>query len=175
MAEDEEIEQRRREFLASLASKTKDGEVSKTKTEQRVEFIMDLMAQNQWVIGISDRQFAQIWNVSRERVRNLAGEASRNLRRLVREDDETRKDMLAMVIQTFQRLGHKAEKEGSARGLEVAGAMTERFARYYGLEPPKKISLETKDAFAGWTAEEVAHYAETGEKPERLKRGNGSG
>jgi len=153
--------------LSADAFDEDDNSDGLTLTEHRVEVIIDYMADGEWVSGVTDRNLAQLWNLSRVRVQNLAAEANRVFRRLQREDDEHRRGLLSRVCQSFERLAYKAESEGSVRGLAVAGEQLERMARFNGLEPPRQLVVQRKGRFDDWTVEELTSFNKTGVMPER--------
>jgi len=123
-----------------------------------------MMNDGVWVPGQTDRQLAELWGLSRERIQGLAVEANRILRRTMREDPELGKDRLARALQTFERIRFKAEQMGTERGLAIALDAEQACLTFLGLKPAEKHEV-TGDRFAAWTNEELKSFAEHGKRP----------
>jgi hypothetical protein len=135
-----------------------------TLTEQRVDAIVDLMLSGQWVQQQSERQLNRTWGLSVTRIRNLAAEASRTIRRYMREDEGARQDALNEALISFDRIARKAEGIGTPNGLRVAKDTRVDKLTFMGLKPATRIAIR-KDEMANWSDDELAHFVETGERP----------
>jgi hypothetical protein len=122
--------------LVYRADRTAEQEA--TFTEQRIDVIVNMMADGKWVMGQSDRALAEVWGCSRARIQQLAAEANRLIRRMYRESPRARKQLLARGLQTFERLCNKAEEIGSANGLRVALDAQVQFLTFLGVKPAQK-------------------------------------
>jgi hypothetical protein len=180
MADKTEEERRRQEELkqklAALA--VRDGETDEsdlTRTEARIDQILAMMVDGQWVTGKTSRGLATLWNMSTSRVENYAAEASRIIRRYYRDDPEARKDLLARHCQTMERLAQKAEANGPKTYREAIEA-NKVLAQLQGVLKVQLVADVTDSRlqfFAGWTSEEKLHFAETGERPARFTKEDG--
>jgi hypothetical protein len=139
-------------------------EIEKTLTEARVDEIVGMMCAGQWVTGLSHRQLAEAWEVSHGRIEVYAAEASRVIRRWVRESPEDKHAYLAQLIQTFERLAQKAEDRGSQRGYRDAIEANKVLAMLHGVLK-QQVEIEESSPFKGWTREEKERFAATGERP----------
>ncbi len=147
---------------------SREAGISKRETLDRIEIIEKMMAAGIWTRGISDRALAEKWGVTPHRVRQLASEASRGLRRLEDEDPEYRESLRAEILQTFAVVRHRAlEFADSPAALRVAMEAASTLARYHGIEPAPALNLQIGGQFGDWSSAELTHYAETGERPER--------
>ena len=181
---DAEKDKRQAELLAKLRalaaseSEESDEGFALTVTEQRISYIVNSMVNGGWITGVSHQQLADVWGLSLRRVDALAAEASRVIRRYYREDEETRKDMLARHCQTMERLAKKAEDIGSQRGFRDAIEATKTLAQLQGVLT-HKLEHEVHDPrlsfFHGWTRDEKEHFAVTGQRPARLMKEDGPG
>jgi hypothetical protein len=135
-------------------------EAGLTPTERRVEQILDLMLAGRWLSGQTDKLLARDWQVSPSYVRSLAAEASRLLKRYVREDPEFREEQRAKLVTLFAAIGHRAMIMGTPNGLRVALQAAEMQGRYLGVEPPKEIRVRSRGDFDGMSDAEVAAIAD---------------
>lgn len=149
-----------------------DWQATLTVVEQRVQQIEQLMAEGRWVPGSSARVLANAenWNVSVNYVERLAAEASRNVRRLVRQTPEFVEECQAEVLLTFRAIRSRALQlgaSGSAAHLMVALHANRLFGFYVGIEPAKKLDHTERKVgrFDGWTREQIVHFLRTGERP----------
>lgn len=150
--------------------------------EKRVDEIARRMMQGAWLAGVSGRMMAKEWNVSPAVVEQASAEASRVLRRALREGPEFLADVQLEVIQTYRvirqqalRLSGDKNFGDSARvaALGVALNATRLYGFYLGIEPDKNSpagKVETVESeFDNWSAEELDHYANTREKPKTAR------
>lgn len=159
--------------LAKSDAESQDAELERTRTEQRIDHVVGLMCSGQWVSGTSHRQMAELWNVGVGTIETYAAEASRVIRRLVRESPEERAEMRARLIQTFERLGFKAEQRGSERGFRDAIEAYKMLAMLHGAVQ-QRVEISEPDPFEGWSREDKERFVASGAMPERLqKRGIG--
>lgn len=136
-----------------------------TLREQRVDEVVRMMAQGQWMAGVSHAQLAKKWGVVPGTVEHVALEANRILRRNFRTDAEGRKDATALILQTFEVIRVRAMLAGSAGGLRVALEATEALGRYLGLEPPKTIrTLDADDELDRLDDEQLGEVAKDGSR-----------
>jgi len=176
MAERQTAEERQRieealsklRALAFTEAEASDEPLQKTRTEERLDVIVGLMVAGEWRSGHSHRQLAQAWNLSERRIEPLADEASRVIRRYVRDDPEARKDMRAKIVLHLERIASKAERRGSKNGYRDALVAYTKIAEIYGLVRQVVEVDEKPTRFDGWTTEEVELFAATGERPARL-------
>lgn len=106
-----------------------------------------MMAQGQWMSGVSHRQLAEKWGMSPGTVEHIANEANRLLRHTFRVDKAGRDDAIALIRQTFEVIRVRGMLSGTPAGLRVALDATESLGRYLGLEPAKKIAVGDADEF----------------------------
>lgn len=170
-----EQEQALRERLEALRSTIADAsaDAQRTLAERRVDCILGMMVEGEWVNGSSHRLLAKEWGLSDSRVMAIAAEASRALVRYVREDKETRETMRARIITSLDRIAKKAEQRGSFAGYRDALEANVRLAQLYGFLKPDGATVKEESPFADWTEAEKEHFAETGERPTRFTNGNG--
>lgn len=137
--------------------------------ERHLDEIMQRMYSGAWLTGVSERALAKEWNLSPDRVRKLASEASRNIRRRMRTDKEAQQETLAAILQTFEVIRAKAMSTGD---LRVALDATRAIGFYMGVEPAKKLDMVTSDtAFMdGWSPQEKLAYSQGGESARRALR-----
>lgn len=139
--------------------------------ERRIEEIAAKMQSGAWLSGVSDRSLAKDWDCDPNTVRKYAAEASRLIRRTLRQDPEAQKEALAQILQTFEVIRAKAMAKGSEQGLRVALDATRAFGFYMGIEPAKRLEVnERVDPFEGWSVEEKLAFANDGTKPKRAMR-----
>lgn len=153
-----------------------DWQDTLTVVERRVLEIEQLMSEGRWVPGSSARVLAtpEHWNVSVNYVERLAAEASRNVRRLVRQSPEFIEECQAEVVLTFRAIRSRALTEaakGSAAHLMVALHANRLFGFYVGIEPARKLDHTERKVgrFDGWTREQIVHFLRTGERPATLQ------
>jgi hypothetical protein len=150
-----------------------------TEQEKRIEEIVAKMQAGAWLTGVSDRALSREWNVAPDTVRKQAAEASRIVRRRLREDPEAQKDARAQIIQTFEVIRAKAMAKGDPASLRVALDATRAFGFYIGVEPVKRLDVtERHDPVEGWSVEEMIAYAREGKRPRQRairEHVNGSG
>lgn len=147
-----------------------------TETERRVNVIVEKFNSGLWVPGITDLELATEWNVSRERVANLAAEASRVMRRAVGPiADDIRMQLVAMVhgvrIRAMART--YVNKKGKLLGSPDFRAELDAIrliSELLGVRQLKVSVSEAKDRFAGWTEQELLDFANTGEVPIRIMK-----
>jgi len=126
------------------------------------------MCRGQWLAGVSDRMLADEWRVTPDAVRKVSAEASRVLRRRLREDPEAQREARAQVLQLFEVIRTKALAKGDAPSLRVALDATRAYGFYMGIEPAKKLDVADRSTpLDDWTLEEKIAYAQTGKRPER--------
>lgn len=135
-----------------------------TLAEQRIDAIIDQMLQGLWVAGVTERTFQKQWGLSESRVRHLATEASRVIRRYMREDEASRRDALNEGLVALDRIARKAEKIGNPGGLRVAKDARVDKLTFMGLKPAQKHIIR-KDEMSDWTDGELAEFAATGKRP----------
>jgi hypothetical protein len=161
---DELLERLRK--LARRGDEDSNPELEKTRTEARIDQIVAMMCSGAWVTGVSHRLLCEVFNVGLTTVEAYSAEASRVIRRMVRESPEDRADMLARLKQTFERLGQKAESRGSEKGYRDAIEAYKMLALLHGVVK-QQVVVEDADPFQGWSRAEKEHFVETGEKPVR--------
>lgn len=162
-------------------------EASRTAREKRVDEIVALMSQGAWLAGVSTRKMAKAWDVNPAVVEQSAAEASRVLRRTLRDDDEFYQDVRCEVLQTFRvvrsvamAIATSPTTPSSVRVGALGNALqaTRLYGFYLGVEPvrgggdARKVS-NVESELDDWTTEQLDHYARTGEKP-ALPSGDGS-
>lgn len=147
--------------------------------EKRVDEIVTRMSQGAWLAGVSTREMAKQWNVTPSVVEQAAAEASRVLRRTLREGPEFQADCQVEVLQTFRvirqmsmGIASNQNVPPSARVAALSNALqsTRLYGFYLGIEPTKGMTGQTAEVtvseFDGWTTEQLDHYARTGKKPD---------
>jgi hypothetical protein len=129
--------------------------------ERRVEQIMDLMLAGRWVSGQSDKLLAKEWGVVPSYVRSLSAEASRNLRRSMREQDaEFRAERRAELCAFFGAITRRASLMNTPNALRVALDAAELQGRYLGVEPPRSLNVNhDPDGFASMSDEQLEAFA----------------
>jgi len=151
-------------------------EASLTELDRRVEEIVLKMQSGAWLTGVSDRALAREWNVAPDTVRKAAAEASRTVRRRLREDPKAQAEARAQILQTFEVIRAKAMAKGDPASLRVALDATRAFGFYLGVEPAKKLDVtERRDPVEDWSVEEKLAYARDGTRPRRALEGVGGG
>ena len=146
-------------------------EASLTELDRRVEEIVLKMQSGAWLTGVSDRALAREWNVAPDTVRKAAAEASRTVRRRLREDPKAQAEARAQILQTFEVIRAKAMAKGDPASLRVALDATRAFGFYLVVEPAKKLDVtERQDPVEGWSVEEKLAYARDGKRPRRALR-----
>lgn len=133
---------------------------SLTPREQRIDEVLRMMSQGQWMTGVSHRQLAEKWGMHPDTVAAIAAEANRLLRRTFREDKDGRAEARAAILQTFEVVRVRGMLGGSAPHLRVALDATECLGRYLGLEPPKRLEVGQPDEFEGLTDEQLRDVAD---------------
>jgi hypothetical protein len=143
-------------------------QASLTEVDRRVEEIIHRMQSGAWLTGVSDGVLAREWNIAPATVRKAAAEASRLVRRRLREDPIAQAEARAQILQTFEVIRAKAMAKGDANSLRVALDATRAYGFYLGVEPAKKLDVtERHDPVEGWSVEEKIAYAEEGKRPRR--------
>ena len=142
-----------------------------TARERHVEEVAQRMRAGRWVTGFSHRERAQAWGLAPGTVEHIAAEASRQIRRDLRLDDDSRLELRARICQTIESIQVRAIAEGTPNGLRTALQAVELLGRYWGVEPPKALVVQPKGEFDGMSDEEVeavarGEGAEDGERPE---------
>lgn len=132
-----------------------------TETERRVEQIMDLMIAGRWLSGQSDKLLAKEWGVVPSYVRSLSAEASRALRRAMRDQDpEFRAERRAELVALFGSITRRASIMGTPNALRVALQAAELQGRYLGVEPPRSLNVNhDPDGFASMSDEQLEAFA----------------
>lgn len=150
-----------------------------SESERRIDLVVQRMQSGSWLSGVSERALAKEWNVSPDRVQKLAAEASRVVRRRLREDPASREEAKAQVVQTFEVIRAKAMAKGDPASLRVALDATRALGFYLGVEPAKQLDVgRREDPFEGWSTEEKLAYSRDGSRPRRALRqvlGEGNG
>lgn len=158
-----------------------------TLGEQRIERIVDLMLAGQWWPGISHRQLAREWGVSASAVEHMAAEAHRHVRQMAADAPDFADMLLLMGRDLYGRCltRQKAEYRYLERGKPRARVMVpdpdyssakgtlELLAKIAGVMK-QKIEHTHRDAFERWTDEEIAHFLDTGERPEDVEETGGA-
>ncbi|MFZ5896450.1 MAG: hypothetical protein ACOY0T_35680 [Myxococcota bacterium] len=143
-----------------------DGQrATKRLTEQRIDVLLETMIEGTYLTGQTDRELAELWGVSRQRVQNLAAEASRVLLRYSRENPEIGQMALAQAVQNWARLRVKAEALGTEKGFAVAQHSDELTLTYLGMKPAEKLDVSSRESFANWSDDELKEYLATGKRP----------
>lgn len=144
-----------------------DAALTKTKTELRVEMIVDMMASGQWISGQTHRLFSKQWGISTGRIDELAAEANRVIRSYIRDagNPERRAEIVARITQNVERLAAKAEQAGP-KSYRDALEGQRLLAQLYGVLVEKHLDM-VEDPFKGWTEEQLDRFARTGEQPEQ--------
>lgn len=136
--------------------------------ERRIDEIVSKMQAGAWLSGVSERALARDWNVAPDTVRKAAAEASRVIKRMLRDDPESQKEARAQILQTFEVIRAKAMAKGDPQSLRVALDATRAYGFYLGVEPAKKLDVtERTDPFEGWSVAEKLAYSRDGSKPRR--------
>lgn len=136
-----------------------------TLVERRVEEVVTMMLTGNWLPGASDRALAKRWNVHPSRVRHVSAEASRAIKRMIRDDPEYLEERKAQLVTLFSAITQRALGFNNPAGLRCALEAAKATGLYLGLEPPRGLSLmHSTDPFAGMTDEELEAYA-AGAKP----------
>jgi hypothetical protein len=144
-----------------------------TQREAHIEEIITKMQSGAWLTGVSDRTLAKEWNLDPATVRHYAAEASRAIRRRLRDTPEAKEEARAQVLQLFEVIRAKAMANGDSSSLRVALEATRLYGYYLGLEPAKRLDVTERgdDFFAGWTTEEKLAFSRDGVQPTgRAKR-----
>lgn len=158
----------RRKPAAAKPETLEAWQASRSERETRIEVIVDRMMQGAWLTGVSDKAFAKEWNLSPNTIRKMAAEASRMVRYQIRTDPEAQAEARARLIQLFEVIGAKAMGMGDAQGLRVALDAARAYGFYMGVEPAKRLSVESDAGpFEGWTTEEKLAFAKDGKRPKR--------
>jgi hypothetical protein len=147
-----------------------DWQSTLTITERRIDEVVQYMSEGRYVAGSTTRVLAKQWNVSLSYAERLCAEASRVMRRMVRESPDFVEECRAEVITTFRAIRARALMEagkGSASHLMVALHANRLFGFYVGIEPAKKLDHTERKVhrFEGWSREQVLHFLRTGERP----------
>lgn len=80
--------------------------------DDRVSYILELMAADAWVTGKTAPALAEKWGKSKSTVEGYAARASSELRRLLKPDVDK---LRALAANTIARCGKKAEEKGEFR------------------------------------------------------------
>ena len=145
---------------------------SLTEHERRVDTIVQKMQSGAWLTGVSERALAQEWKCAPDTVRKAAAEASRVMRRYIRDTPEAQQEVRAGVVQTFEVIRAKAMLKGDPASLRVALDATRALGFYLGVEPVKRLDVTQRedDPFDGWSEAELDAYAKDGKRPRRALR-----
>lgn len=129
--------------------------------ERRVEAITDLMLAGRWLSGQSDKLLAKEWGVTPSYVRSLSAEASRGLRRFVRDQEpEFRAERRAELIALFGAVARRAMVMNTPNALRVVLQAGELQGRYLGVEPPRALNVNhDPDGFAKMPDDELERFA----------------
>lgn len=140
-----------------------------TERELRVQQVVDLMCTGQWLAGVSERLLSERWGCTRDNVRKVSAEASRVLRRRLREDPDAKAEARAQLLQNFEVIRAKCMNNGDAQSLRVALDAMRAYGFYLGIEPVKRLDVTTthEDPFDGWSEAELDAYAKDGQRPRR--------
>lgn len=123
------------------------------------------MTTGNWSRGISDKALAQRWQVSPSYVRTLSAEASRILKREVREDADFKAERKAQLIILFGAITHRAMRMNSPNGLRVALEAAQTQGLYLGIAPAKNVHVTgDSDEFDKLSDDELEAYSK-GEQP----------
>jgi hypothetical protein len=133
-------------------------------TDQRISKVVDLMVANEWVTGRTGKTLAAEWGVSSSRVKQIAAEASRIVRRAVGDPKDIKKLLLSGLHQVVERTLHKGEFRTMVEAARTIGS-------FHGLVRDRLELTKPGDDFEGWTDTEVEQYVEHGAWPSRLLRG----
>ena len=167
------------------SAKAERDRAEKSRTEERVDRIMEMMTGGRWVAGTSHRQLGKEWELTVTTVERLAAEASRVLRRVTRGDDEEVRTRILAGIEAIRvrcelktRRKSRKKADGSWQDVEVPDPDYHTALRAYELQG-KFLGLLTHnihvstdaapDRFEGWTDAELLAFSETGEVPARLR------
>lgn len=143
-----------------------------TVTEHRIDQIVQKMQSGAWLSGVSDRALCKEWNLSPDRMKQLVVEASRVVRKNLRDDPDARAEAKAAIVQTFEVIRAKAMAKGDPASLRVALDATRALGFYMGVEPVKRLDVTQRedDPFDGWSEAELDAYAKDGKRPRRALR-----
>lgn len=89
-----------------------DGTIVEPSPDDRVSYILELMAADVWVTGKTGPVLAEKWGKSKSTVEGYAARASSELRRLLKPDVDR---IRAIAANTIARCGKKAEEKGEFR------------------------------------------------------------
>lgn len=124
----------------------------------RIFEIAQLMAAGEWRPAMA-KSLGKVWGLDKKTVQHYSAEASRLL-------DYTTGQRERLVNIARVRLLEVMQENETDR-VQAARTLLEHLG-----ELRQNIQLRpTHDPFVGWSEEEVQHYADTGEKPGRLKGG----
>ncbi len=122
---------------------------------------MDLMLSGRWLSGQSDKLLAKEWGVVPSYVRSLSAEASRTLRRAMRDQDpEFRAERRAELVALFGAITRRASLMNTPNALRVALQAAELQGRYLGVEPPRSLNVNhDPDGFGSMSDAELERFA----------------
>lgn len=122
---------------------------------------MDLMLAGRWVAGQGDKLLAKEWGVTPSYVRSLSAEASRTLRRRMREQDpEFRAERRAELCALFGAIARRASLMNTPNALRVTLQAAELQGRYLGVEPPRSLTVNhDPDGFGSMSDEQLERFA----------------
>jgi hypothetical protein len=150
-----------------------DWQESLTPAETIVGQIEDLMLAGRWAAGRSDKLLAQELGRSPSYIRSLAAEASRGLRRFVRDQDaDFRHERRAQLIAVFGAVQQRAMAMNTPNALRVVLEAAELQGRYLGVEPPKVLEVNRRGEFDDLTDSKVAAIANGEDDEDDERRDN---
>jgi hypothetical protein len=144
----------------------RDWHAGLTEVERRVEQVITMMLAGRWQAGVSDRTLAKRWNVHPSRARQISAEASRQLRKMVRDDPDYLAERKAQLITLFSVITQRALAMANPAGLRCALEAAKATGLYLGIEPARGVALmHSTDPFAEMTDEELEAYASGSRRP----------
>lgn len=138
-----------------------------TGRERRVQEVVGMMCRGTWLSGVSDQLLAQKWQCTPQNVRQISAEASRHIRSQLREDPKAQAEARARILQNIDAIRMKAMLNGDSASLRVGLDALRAYGFYLGIEPAKRLEVQTPELFPGWTTEEKLAYSKSGKRPRR--------
>jgi len=142
-----------------------------TPQEQRVEIIIDLMSQGRWFTGTTPKALAHKWQLSVGRVREIAAEASRQVRRYATDDPADRELMRNTILTTFDVIRHRGLQNGDSGSMRVALEATKAMGFYLGLEPVQQLGIQDgREQFHSMSTDDLRGVVERGKQRRAARR-----
>ena len=119
-------------------------------TEEKVAYIEGLMYSGVWRRGRTHRMLANEWNLSNDRVRQLASEASRNVRKHISDPDSAAVDVMLALKEVLEDALEDAASESmtkeSLKARDQVIAAAKAYSDIMGCSAPFKVEVESKKA-----------------------------